>query len=42
MVRYVKVPEDAVDTDLLQDATRREAAHVAAQQKAATAAATSE
>lgn len=33
----MQVPEEAVDTDLLQDASRREAQHVAAQQKVATA-----
>lgn len=37
VIRYVQVPGEAVDTDLLQDATRREAQHVAAQQRAAAA-----
>lgn len=36
VIRYVQVPEESVDTDLLQDAARREAAHVASQQKEAT------
>jgi len=27
-IRYAHIPKDAVDTDLLQDATRREAARV--------------
>ncbi|PJF20052.1 U6 snRNA-associated Sm-like proteinLSm2 [Paramicrosporidium saccamoebae] len=37
VVRYVTIPEDAVDVELLQDAARREAAHVAAQQKSVAA-----
>jgi len=32
VVRYVHIPKDAVDTDVLQDATRREA--TSTQQKA--------
>lgn len=35
VVRYVQVPEEAVDVELLQDAARREAAGAAAQQKVA-------
>lgn len=31
VIRYVQVPREAVDTELLQDAARREAMHVAAQ-----------
>jgi len=37
VVRYVQVPVDAVDTELLQDASRKEALHVTSQQKAVVA-----
>lgn len=37
VVRYIQLPKDAVDTELLQDATRKEAALVMSQQKSAAA-----
>lgn len=37
VVRYVQVPEEAVDVELLQDAARREATHIANQKAAAAA-----
>lgn len=30
MIRYVQVPKEAVDTELLEDAARREAMHARA------------